>query len=682
MGDEQHRLLQAREQCPQILLQAGANHRVESGERLVHEQHRRIEHQGAHEAYALALPAGELARKVIQKLRGEPGERRELGDPAGDALRVPALIARHEHHVLVRGEMRKETAFLDDIAHAEPERLPRSGIHRHAADEHPPAIRSEETDHEPEQGRLAAAARADQRETGPGPDLEVGGLERLFAVELLGDALEHDGRGVRILHWRYNRPRFAPLASGTHSLQSGVMMMSSDVDVLIIGAGQAGVPLAHALVEAGRSVILAERRHLGGSCINFGCTPTKAAIASARLAHDARRAAELGVRIRDLEVDFGAVIRRARTIAVEARQGLEKRFAQAANPALLRGHARLAGRKGDRFAVQVGERTATAREVVLDTGTRTRVPAIPGLRAVRFLHAGNWLDHEERPEHLLVLGGGVVAVEMAQFYRRMGSEVTILERGERILGGEDEDVSSEIQAALSAEGIEFRLATATEEVIPDGAGVRLRIRKEGGAGEVRGTQLFVATGRTPNTDDLGLETVGVKTSETGIVIVDERLQTTVPGIWAAGDIRGGPQFTHTSWDDFRILLAQMTGRGGRTTQRIVPYAVFMDPELGRVGMGEREARASGRVYDVHRYEMRRNGRARERGTTSGFIKVIVERETNQVLGATALAEQGAELVHLFVDVMNAGAPATVIRDAVHIHPTLAEAVQSAVANVS
>ncbi len=454
-----------------------------------------------------------------------------------------------------------------------------------------------------------------------------------------------------------------------------------DVDVLIIGAGQAGVPLAHALAAAGRSVILAERRHLGGSCVNFGCTPTKAAIASARLAHDARRAAELGVHITGVEVDFGAVIRRARAIAAESRQGLEKRFSQAANPTLLSGHARLAGKRGDRFAAEVGDRTVTAREVVLDTGTRTHVPAIPGLRAVPFLHAGNWLDHEERPEHLVMLGGGVIALEMAQFYRRMGSQVTILERNARILGGEDEDVSTEIQAALAAEGIDFRLGTATEEVMPDGNGVRLRLRKEGKAGEVRGSDLFVATGRRPNTDDLGLETVGVNVSESGIVIADERLQTSQPGIWVAGDIRGGPQFTHTSWDDYRILLAQMTGRSGRTTQRIVPYGVFIDPELGRVGMGEIEARKSGRVYDVHRYAMRGNGRARERGTTSGFIKVIVERETNQMLGATALAEQGAEMIHLVVDLMNAGAPATVLRDAVHIHPTLAEAVQSAVARV-
>jgi pyruvate/2-oxoglutarate dehydrogenase complex dihydrolipoamide dehydrogenase (E3) component len=457
--------------------------------------------------------------------------------------------------------------------------------------------------------------------------------------------------------------------------------MESDVDVLIIGAGQAGVPLSHALAEAGRKVILAERRHLGGSCVNFGCTPTKAAIASARLAHDAGRAAELGVRVTGVEVDFAAVIRRARAIATESRVGLEKRFAGSANPALLSGHARLRGRRGDRFVVEVGERTVIAREVVLDTGTRTYVPPIPGLRDVPFLHAGNWLDHEERPEHLLVLGGGVIALEMGQFYRRMGSQVTIIDRGDRILRGEDDDVAAEIHAAFVAEGIAFRTSTIAEAAARDGEGVRLELRSGSETGTVRGTHLFVATGRKPNTDDLGLETVGVEMSDAGIVIADERLRTSQPGIWVAGDIRGGPQFTHSSWDDYRILIGQMTGRGERTTKRIIPYGVFIDPELGRVGMGEVEAQKSGRDYDVHRYAMQRNGRARERGTTSGFVKVIVERTSHQILGATALAEQGAEMIHLMVDLMNAGAPATVIRDAVHIHPTLAEAVQSAVADV-
>jgi len=460
--------------------------------------------------------------------------------------------------------------------------------------------------------------------------------------------------------------------------------MPSDVDVLIIGAGQAGVPLAFALAKEGRSVLLAERRHLGGSCVNFGCTPTKAAIASARLAHDAARAAELGVRIAGLEIDFGAVIRRARGIAVESRQGLEARFAGAANqnPALVSGHARLRGRRGDRFVAEVGDRTVIARDVVLDTGTRTYVPEIPGIRGVPFLHASNWLEHETRPAHLIILGAGVIAVEMGQFYRRMGSEVTMLAREDRILAGEDEDVSEEVQAFLAHEGIEIRVGAATEEILADGDGVRLRLRQGKEPGEVRGSHLFVATGRQPNTDDLGLETVGVEMTKTGIVVPDERLATSQPGIWVAGDIRGGPQFTHSSWDDHRILLAQMTGRGGRTTRRIVPYGVFIDPELGRVGMGEREAQSSGRVYDVHRYAMHKNGRARERGTTAGFIKVIVERGTNQVLGATALAEQGAELIHLMVDLMNAGAPATTIRDAVHIHPTLAEAVQSALLGIA
>lgn len=452
-------------------------------------------------------------------------------------------------------------------------------------------------------------------------------------------------------------------------------------DVLVIGAGQAGVPLAHALASQGRLVALAERKQVGGSCVNFGCTPTKAALASARLAHDARRASEFGVRIPSVDVDFAAVIDRARRIAAESRAGLEKGL-QSGNPRWMRAHARLAGRDGKTFRVTVGGEELAAGEVVLDTGTRTRVPKIEGIAGVPFLHAGNWLDLQERPEHVIVLGGGVIALEMSQFYRRMGSRVTVIERSARIAKQEDQDVSAALQAALAAEGIAFRLQTTTESVARSETGVTVHMRRAGTAEAVQGSHLFVATGRKPNTDDLGLETVGVVVSADGIVTADERLSTNVPGIWVAGDIRGGPQFTHSSWDDYRILLGQMTGRGHRTTRRIIPYAIFTDPELGRVGLDEQQAQRSGRDVDVHRFEMARNGRARERGSAAGFIKVIVEKGSRLILGATALADQGAEMIHLYVDLMNAGAPARVLRDAIHVHPTLAEAAQSAVAGVT
>jgi pyruvate/2-oxoglutarate dehydrogenase complex dihydrolipoamide dehydrogenase (E3) component len=434
--------------------------------------------------------------------------------------------------------------------------------------------------------------------------------------------------------------------------------MSDPYDVLIVGGGQAGPPLARALAKAGKKVALAERKYLGGSCVNFGCTPTKAAIASARLSHLARRATEFGLRIPQVEIDFPAVLRRAGAIALESRTGLDKSFEGSDNPKLLRGHARFLG---PGFELQVGSMRVSATQVVLDTGTRTAVPTIPGLEKVAYIHSGNWLDHTELPQRLAMIGGSYIGLEMAQFYRRMGSQVAVWETSPRVAVHEDEDVSTAIQQFLEREGIQFHLNAHIQTIE-----------------QLQATHVFAATGRKPNTDDLGLETVGVETSEHGFVKIDKRLATNVPGIWAAGDIRGGPLFTHTSWDDYRILLSQMAGDGSRTTDRIVPYAMFTDPELGRVGLTEHDAREKGLKFRVSRFEMKRNGKAREIGEPDGFINVLLEEGTGKILGAAVLAVEGAELVHMFIDIMNAGASSTVIRDAIHIHPTLAEAVQSAV----
>ncbi|MFI5197065.1 MAG: mercuric reductase [Thermoanaerobaculia bacterium] len=446
-------------------------------------------------------------------------------------------------------------------------------------------------------------------------------------------------------------------------------------DVFVIGAGQAGLPLAHALAKAGRRVAVAERKNLGGSCVNFGCTPTKAAIASARVAHQARGGALYGLRIPTVEVDFPAVLDRARSILMRSRTALRRDLEKSDNPRLFAGHARLAGKDGKAFRVRVEDRTLLAREVVLDTGTRTLVPDIPGLARIDFLHAGNWLDRPELPEHVVFLGAGYVALEMGQFYRRMGSRVTILERSRRLLKREDEDVTSALQAVLESEGIAFRLGIPATRVIGRRNAVTIEFAR---GGRISGTHLFVATGRRPNTDDLGLASVGLRRGRDGAVPVNERLRTPVPGLWAAGDIRGGPMFTHTAWDDFRILASQMQGDGSRTTRRIVPYAVYTDPELGRVGMTEREAIRAGKKIRVGRFPMRANGKAVELGETGGFIKVVVDAKTDRILGAAVLSVEGAELVHLYVDLMNANAPWTALRDAVHVHPTLAEAAQSAV----
>ena len=450
--------------------------------------------------------------------------------------------------------------------------------------------------------------------------------------------------------------------------------MTEAFDVVVIGAGQAGVPLASALAKMGKRVALVERKFLGGSCINFGCTPTKAAIASARVAHLARRGAEFGLHIPVVDVDFAAVIDRARAIVAAYRSGMEKQFGGEKQPVLIRGHARLDGRAGDRFRIRTGGAELLADQVVLDTGNRSLIPRIDGLDTVDVIHAGNWLDHRELPEHLIVIGGGVIAVEMAQFYRRMGSAVTIIEGQSRIATKEDPDVSELLESIFEREGIAIRLQAHVTRVERRHDGIVVHFDD---GSQLAGSDLFVATGRTPNTDDLGLETVGVESTK-GIIRVNERLETTVAGIWAAGDIRGGPMFTHTAWDDYRVLLSQMTGDRSRTTDRIVPYAIFTDPEIGRVGMNETEARLSGRQIKVSRFEIRRNSKATETSETDGFIKVIIDAGTHEILGATVFCHEGAELVHMYVDVMNARKPASVIRDAIHIHPTLAEAIQSAV----
>jgi pyruvate/2-oxoglutarate dehydrogenase complex dihydrolipoamide dehydrogenase (E3) component len=453
-------------------------------------------------------------------------------------------------------------------------------------------------------------------------------------------------------------------------------------DVVIIGAGQAGPTLATSLAKAGRNVALVERKDVGGSCVNFGCTPTKAVIASARVAHLARRAGEFGLRIPTVEVDYRAVLERARQIVLNSRKGLESWLEGTKNLSLLRGHARFEGRDSNGFRLRVGEARISAQQVVLDTGTRSLIPPIEGLKNIGFLHAGNWLDAPELPRRLVIIGGGYIGLEMAQFYRRMGSEVVVLESAEQVAGSEDPDLASALQKLLESEGIEFHLNTRVEKVESSAGHIKVTASRKSGASSVEATQIFVATGRQANTDDLGLETVGVNASNHGIVEPDKRLSTNVRGIWVAGDIRGGPMFTHTAWDDYRIIESQIIGDGSRTLERVVPYAVFTDPQLGRVGITEQQARKAGRKVKIGRFDLARNGKANEVGETSGFIKVVVDAQSDRLLGAAVLANEGAELVHIYIDLMNARAPFKVIRDAVFIHPTLAEALQSAVAAVA
>ena len=455
-------------------------------------------------------------------------------------------------------------------------------------------------------------------------------------------------------------------------------MAITEVETAIIGAGQAGVPLARAPAGAGRSVAVVERRHPGGSCVNWGCTPSKAMIASSRLAAQARRAAEWGVRIPRVEVDFAAVMDRARRMAEDARGELERSLAAQENLRLVRGHARLDGREGGRFRLRVGERALLARSVVLDTGTRSARPPVEGLDRLppeRLIDAEDWMERRELPESVVFLGGGTIALEMAQAWRRFGVTAAIVGSGPRLAAREDEEVSAELRDALEAEGVSVRCGAEAERVEPTRDGVRLHL---GGGGALEATHMFVATGRQANTDDLGLSTVGLEPGERGEIGVDDRLRTKVPGLFAAGDIRGG-QFTHTAYDDFGVLESQMLGDGSRTTERVLPYAIFTEPELGRVGMTEAQAREAGHRVLVGRKPMSESGKAREIGRTRGFIKAVAEAGSRRILGAAALCDSGSEVVQLFVELVGAGAEVDTMLDAVHIHPTLGEAAKNAAA---
>ena len=339
--------------------------------------------------------------------------------------------------------------------------------------------------------------------------------------------------------------------------------------------------------------------------------------------------------------------------------------------------ATVEGRDGDQFLVRAGNNVYAAPRLVLDTGTREADPGISGLADIAALNGTNWIDNNEQPGHLVILGGGAIAVEMAQAYRRLGSEVTMVEQGARILAGEDPDVSETLTGILQDEGITIRIAVHARSVEPRDGGVCLFID----GGEIAGTHLFVATGRQANTDGMGLETLGIAPGKRGVIEVDEHLRTSCSGVWAAGDIRGGPQFTNTAYDDYLTLRSQLIEDGSRTRRSAVDYAVFSDPELGRVGLDETQAAANGLQVEVGRYKMSDSGKAREVGKTAGFIKVLAERGNRRIVGATALCEHGSEVVQLFTELIACGADTCAMVDALHIHPTLAEAAKNAVAEI-
>jgi pyruvate/2-oxoglutarate dehydrogenase complex dihydrolipoamide dehydrogenase (E3) component len=440
-------------------------------------------------------------------------------------------------------------------------------------------------------------------------------------------------------------------------------------DAIVLGSGQAGNPLAQKLADHGWTVALVEKEHLGGTCVNTGCTPTKTMIASAQVAHYARHAARWGVRTGAVSVDLPRVVARKDEVVLQWRSSLERKVQQRPGLHLYRGH----GRFLDPHRVRVGDQVLESDRIFIDTGARPNLPRIEGLDQVGYLTNESILQLTDLPEHLLVLGGGYVGLEFGQMFRRFGSRVTVVDSAEQVLPHEDADVARELQQALEAEGIRFLLKARTARVQRDEGQVVLGLEGGEGAESVRGSHLLVATGRRPNTDDLGLEAAGVQTTPQGFIRVNGRLETNVPGIWALGDVNGGPAFTHIAYNDYQIVSANLVeGKGLTTADRLVPYAVFTDPQLGRVGLTEKEARAAGRRLKVGKIPMAWVARAVERDEAAGLMKLVVDGETDRILGAAILSSEGGELVQILEFVMRAGAPYTLLKEAVYIHPTLAE----------
>ncbi|WP_277982592.1 FAD-containing oxidoreductase [Sphingomonas faeni] len=440
-------------------------------------------------------------------------------------------------------------------------------------------------------------------------------------------------------------------------------------DAIIVGAGQAGPPLAGRLTEAGMTVALIERKLVGGTCVNTGCMPTKALVASAYAAHLARRAAEFGVRTGEVGIDMRAIAARARTIVMNARARNEAWLEGMAGLTLLRGHARFTGPG----TIVVDGEELTAPRIFLNVGGRASVPDMPGVSDVPHLDNTDMVALEAVPKHLVIVGGSYVGLEFAQMYRRFGAAVTVVERGERLIAHEDADVSEAVRAILEDEGIVVRTGATCIAFAAHEAGVAVSVDCTAGDPVVIGSHVLLAVGRRPNTDDLGLELAGVMTDAKGYVIVDDLLQTNVPGVWALGDCNGRGAFTHTAYNDFEIVAANLLDGDERSlSQRLVGYALYTDPPLGRVGMTQADAEQTGRTILVSTRPMSRVGRAIEKGETKGFMKIVADAETQRILGAAILGTGGDEAIHGILDVMNADQPVSALRWAVPIHPTVSE----------
>jgi pyruvate/2-oxoglutarate dehydrogenase complex dihydrolipoamide dehydrogenase (E3) component len=443
-------------------------------------------------------------------------------------------------------------------------------------------------------------------------------------------------------------------------------------EAIVIGGGQAGLPLANNLADKGWSVAVIEREHLGGSCINYGCTPTKTMISSSRVAQTVREAGEFGILTGPPRVDMEAVLSRKDKIVLDWRQNLLNKIESRPNITLYRGEAHFCGD----HTVEVNGEELTSPKIFINTGTRSRVPDIEGIEPIPYLTNKTIIELATLPEHLLVIGGSYVGLEFGQMFLRFGSQVSVIEYSEQIISHEDEDVSATLQQALAAEGMRFYLNCEAQQVANPVDGklvLSVRQRDSGKVEEIIGSHLLIGAGRTPNTEALDLARAGIQTNEHGYIRTNEYLETNVPGIFALGDVKGGPAFTHISYNDYQILYHNLFHEDKKSIQnRLVPYALYTEPELGRVGMSEKAARASGRPLKIGKIPMDWVARAIESGQTEGLMKVIIDAETDHILGAAVLGPQGGELVQTLMALMLAHAPWTVFYQAMFIHPTLSE----------
>ncbi len=446
--------------------------------------------------------------------------------------------------------------------------------------------------------------------------------------------------------------------------------MAEKFDAIIIGTGQSGPSLAARMTREGMKVAIIERKLFGGTCVNVGCIPTKTLVASARAAHMARRGAEFGVAIEGaIAVDMQQVKARKDAVVKQSSDGVTNWLKTMENLTVFEGHGCLEGPN----SVRVNGDLLEADKIILNVGARPFVPPMPNLSDGDYLTSSSVMDVDFLPEHLVVIGGSYIGLEFAQMYRRFGSRVTVVERGERLISRDDEDVSAEVKKILEAEGIEIRLNATCLDVAKRDGRVVVTADCEPGSEEIVGSHVLFAVGRTPNTGDLGLDAAGIEADPRGYITVDDQLRTNVPGIWAIGDVNGKGAFTHTSFNDFEIVAANMFDDDPRrVSDRILTYGLFIDPPLGRVGLTEREVRESGRNALIGKMKMARVGRARERSETRGFMKILIDADTKKILGAALLGIGGDEIVHSLLDVMYADAPYTVIQRAVHIHPTVTE----------